>query len=186
MHHCKTCESKIWKTRYALKSDYIKKRIANWRDQNPEAASQIAKGSKLRSRIEAINHYSNGSLVCACCGESDYRFLTIDHKNGGGIKDYPHYKKYGGLALWLRARGYPPGYQILCWNCNCAKGVYGVCPHKMPPIMVPSLRMHKSKYGDGICTHCGKHGDFYPSRPRTCKKCVLWYKHTRLNKLKTI
>ena len=186
MHHCRKCDAEIFKRRYALKSDQIKKRLADWRAENPEASRQIAKGHKLRARIEALNHYGNGSPKCICCGELDYRFLTIDHINGGAPADRPHFKKYGGLALWLRARGYPPGYQILCWNCNCAKGIYGICPHKSPPLLVPRLRMHQSKYPDGVCTHCGKPGEFYVSRPRTCKKCVLWYKRNRRSKIRNL
>ena len=32
-------------------------------------------------KAEAIEHYGK---VCACCGESTYEFLCIDHINGGG------------------------------------------------------------------------------------------------------
>jgi hypothetical protein len=30
----------------------------------------------------------------------------------------------------LKADGYPPGIQVLCYNCNMAGGFYGVCPHR--------------------------------------------------------
>lgn len=28
--------------------------------------------------------------------------------------------------------GFPDTYRLLCWNCNCAIGIYGECPHKNP------------------------------------------------------
>ena len=30
---------------------------------------------------------------------------------------------------WLKNHNYPEGFQVLCYNCNLPKGVYGVCPH---------------------------------------------------------
>lgn len=27
--------------------------------------------------------------------------------------------------------GWPPGYQVLCHNCNVAKRILGTCPHQM-------------------------------------------------------
>ncbi len=38
----------------------------------------------------------------------------------------------GGSVLysWLKKQGYPPGFQVLCHNCNLAKGYYGACPHQ--------------------------------------------------------
>ena len=35
----------------------------------------------------------------------------------------------GDMYQWLKANSYPDGFQILCFNCNCAKGAYGECPH---------------------------------------------------------
>lgn len=31
---------------------------------------------------------------------------------------------------WLEDNDYPPGFQTLCHNCNHAKHVLGVCPHR--------------------------------------------------------
>lgn len=31
---------------------------------------------------------------------------------------------------WLRRKNYPGGFQVLCHNCNAAKGHLGYCPHK--------------------------------------------------------
>lgn len=64
---------------------------------------------------------------CACCGEVGRMFLTLDHVQGRSPGD-----RRTGNNAWLAAKreGWPKAkYQILCYNCNCAKGVYGVCPH---------------------------------------------------------
>jgi hypothetical protein len=30
----------------------------------------------------------------------------------------------------MRDQGYPPGFRVLCHNCNMAIGLFGVCPHE--------------------------------------------------------
>lgn len=91
------------------------------------------RNTKSRNELkrQAISHYSKGQMKCACCNESGLGFLTIDHENGGGNK---HRKALGRAASqfyrWLRTNGYPAGYQVLCFNCNIARGLFGVCPHK--------------------------------------------------------
>jgi len=66
--------------------------------------------------------------ACSCCGEDQYEFLAMDHVDGGGTK---HIKSLTiSLAEYLYKNNYPPGFQVLCHNCNLAKGFYGNCPHK--------------------------------------------------------
>ena len=75
-----------------------------------------------------IVHYSKGVPQCSCCGELIYEFLTIDHVHNDG-KD--HRKKIGhNLYDWLIKNNFPDGFQVLCMNCNWAKGKYGLCPHQ--------------------------------------------------------
>ena len=86
----------------------------------------------LEWRMQILRHYTNGNLECACCGETHPEFLSIDHIEGGGRKQRAEIKKQGSLAfyIWLRNQRFPPGYQVLCHNCNQAKGFYGICPHQ--------------------------------------------------------
>lgn len=89
-----------------------------------------------RSRLEM---YENLGDHCACCGESHPKFLTFDHVQNDGAA---HRKKLAGnrksgVSTWLevireaRRNGWPKDkYQVLCYNCNCAKGHWGECPHK--------------------------------------------------------
>lgn len=94
------------------------------------AYNEASRKSRAKYRLIVMKHYSP-ELVCACCGESEYEFLTIDHVNGGGIK---HRKEMGGGSgvdwhKWLKRNNFPDGFQILCMNCNLAKGKLGECPH---------------------------------------------------------
>lgn len=89
------------------------------------------KASRLSIRLAVLKAYAGGTPVCACCAEQRIEFLAIDHIEGGGKKERDA-TRTGGLGFYrlLRAKGFPPGYQVLCHNCNLAKGFYGRCPHQ--------------------------------------------------------
>lgn len=73
---------------------------------------------------------------CACCGERDIAFLTLDHVNRDGAK---HRKGLGlgagrssTLEVYrdIKRRGWPKdSYRILCMNCNWATRSGAPCPH---------------------------------------------------------
>lgn len=74
----------------------------------------------LSVKIKIIEGYGG---KCACCDESSIEFLTIDHINNDN-------KSGGKLYRWLIKNNFPKeNYQILCYNCNYAKGFFGYCPH---------------------------------------------------------
>lgn len=79
-----------------------------------------------RYKRECFDAY--GGATCRCCGEHRMEMLSIDHIHGGGCQ---HRKQKGvsALYLWLRRNNYPSGFQVLCMNCNFAKGKFGECPH---------------------------------------------------------
>lgn len=89
---------------------------------------EIQRQYRIRIRLEVLRHYAcSEEPFCACCGESNYEFLSIDHMGGGGTK---HRQKVGPVMfLWLRRNNYPKGFRVLCHNCNSALGYYGYCPH---------------------------------------------------------
>ena len=80
-------------------------------------------------RLEVLLHYSGGSIKCACCGETRYEFMSLDHINNDGAE---HRRVVGptGVLQDLKKRGFPPGYQVLCHNCNIARQHFGCCPHQ--------------------------------------------------------
>lgn len=85
-----------------------------------------------KRRKQALNAYGH---KCACCGESQYDFLTFDHingrpeehrrqgNNGSGFAGHP-------LVMWIIENNYPSSIQVLCYNCNCGKRTNKECPHK--------------------------------------------------------
>jgi len=81
-----------------------------------------------------IEHYGN---KCACCGETEFRFLSVDHIKGGGSKHIQEITKSGhNFYSWIFKNNFPKGFQILCHNCNRAKGNSGkqFCPVHHPEL----------------------------------------------------
>jgi hypothetical protein len=101
--------------------------------RNPEHFKRKASETRLKVKMDALNHYGNGNPVCVCCGTPHPIFLNIDHIDGGGTNHLIQLKLKGGTQFyqWLIRQGYPGGYQILCFNCNFAKYLLGVCPHQL-------------------------------------------------------
>lgn len=79
-------------------------------------------------KLEVFSYYSNGKPKCACCGIYEIKFLSIDHIHDDGAE---HRKKVpmSQLYRWLKRNNWPNGFQVLCMNCNFAKGHFGKCPH---------------------------------------------------------
>ena len=121
-NQCKACRSAYGKTRIKQGLSYNRAANKRW---------------ALKLRKDVLTHYSHGMLQCACCGETHIEFLALDHTNGGGNKHKVALSagktyRISGTAIyqWIRRNKYPEGFQVLCHNCNMAKGLYGQCPHK--------------------------------------------------------
>lgn len=105
----------------------VKRRIAAQirRKEHPGEVRRAVRESHERLKISVLAHYNNGIVRCFRCGESRLACLSIDHIKGGGAK---HRKELGvksgfNFYYWLRAHGYPEGYQTLCMNCQFIKRV---------------------------------------------------------------
>jgi hypothetical protein len=97
----------------------------NYRKVHRSSLNQKKLAAARNAKLEGIVAYGG---KCACCGESRIEFLTLDHVDGRADEPY----RITGQKAWarLKARGWPKDkYQLLCFNCNCAKGIYGHCPH---------------------------------------------------------
>ncbi len=103
---------------------------------DPLKHSERGKRSLANLRREVIFHYGG---KCACCGETQFEFLTMDHVNGeGSIQRTRTGKDPSGSRLYryLKRNGFPEGYRVLCANCNMAMSIHGQCPHgTLPPQM---------------------------------------------------
>ena len=97
-----------------------------------KAESEKTKRNQDRCRDQVFAAY--GGYKCRCCGETEQMFLSIDHVHNNGAEERKAglYKGSGtGFYLWLRKSGFPPGYQVLCMNCQIGKHKNGgVCPHQ--------------------------------------------------------
>ena len=82
----------------------------------------------LRTKYKVMRAYGG---KCVCCGESTLSFLTIDHPNNDGVKDRLAHGVGSTFYRWLKKGGYPEGYRVLCFNCNCGRQINGgECPHE--------------------------------------------------------
>lgn len=104
----------------------------SWRKKNWEKYAKQRKDRHQALKIEVFNAY--GGAKCKCCGEEHIEFLSIDHMNNDGGK---HRKQLFGtnsvgsqFYSWLKKNNFPKGFQVLCMNCNFAKGHFGCCPHE--------------------------------------------------------
>jgi hypothetical protein len=121
---------------YQKNRDKLKKKaLANYyaNKSNPEyiRKRRIRDNKESREiRKICLIHYSENPPKCSCCGETIFDFLTIDHIKGNGTL---HREKVGRgtqFFYWLKRNNFPEGYKVLCYNCNCAKGHLGFCPHE--------------------------------------------------------
>jgi hypothetical protein len=88
-------------------------------------------GRRRRQAIRAEVQFAYGS-ACVCCGETTVEFLTIDHIHDDGAEERREKKLFSEkFYRYLKREGYPKDrYQLLCMNCNFAKGKFGTCPHQ--------------------------------------------------------
>jgi len=114
--------------RYEFKGAEIREKLRLKYAEDPDKFIDRSISYQKKLRIETLAAY--GGARCVCCGETQYEFLTLDHKNGGGNA---HRQRAGGVYYVfreLKRNGWPPGYRVLCWNCNAANAYHGICPHQ--------------------------------------------------------
>lgn len=117
--------------------------VGSWACRN--CCDRLAVNSQ-ELRCTVILHYSPESR-CACCGQQDIRFLTIDHMDDDGETWRSAHGASGAtLYRWIIDNGFPKNLQILCFSCNSGRYLNGgVCPHKDDnfPVMaaVPEERL---------------------------------------------
>lgn len=121
---------KQYRKNYYLKNkDILREKIYEWRKKNPDKVKSYLKKCQAKYKLLALTYYGGKPPMCNCCKEDIYEFLSIDHINGGGKKHRDKIKRHQ-LYDWLVNNNFPDGFQVLCFNCNFAKGHFGECPHK--------------------------------------------------------
>jgi hypothetical protein len=136
-----------------------RRRMQEWREANRERAREHArewrnrklakatpeeearirqaerdKTNRNNARTRDAVFAAYGGYICVCCGETEPKFLSIDHINNDGAEE----RRSGAYAssgsafyTWLRKNAFPAGYQVLCMNCQVGKHRNGgICPHQ--------------------------------------------------------
>jgi hypothetical protein len=125
-HYCRDCRNLIARER--LHSNLAKGLCGCGRVLASKSKCQHCltadKVYRIFCRKAVLKHYGT---VCFCCGEWREEFLTVDHIFGGGSKHKRERKR--DIYIWLVKHNFPPEYRTACFNCNCAMGRCGYCPH---------------------------------------------------------
>jgi hypothetical protein len=162
--YCKEC-SKARRREWMAENKEMR---SIYHDRYKDSEIEAKKGSNWRLRIEFLREYGN---ECACCGEFLPEFLSVDHINNDGEKHRQtlspnDYRGGNGRDVIrdLKRRGWPKeDYQILCYNCNFAKGWYGECPHERIKADIISGNIGESGNGEDPISQ-----EFGPSKPLLC------------------
>lgn len=125
---------KAWKREYYRqnKDSILAKQHEYYRAHRDEIIAQRApknaenrRRHSLKWKTAFLDMYGH---ECACCGEIIFEFLTLEHLQG---RSGPDGHMLGAQSYKNAVKEYRPDlYQVLCMNCNFAKGRYGVCPHQ--------------------------------------------------------
>ena len=148
-------ERKISKSRRKAKNKACKqtpeyKAKQKERQLTPEWKAK-RKNTRDDIRLKILQTYSkrlskSNIPCCNCCGQNSHMdFLAIDHIAGIKQMDsepelvklgYSSKLEYMGLLKFIIENNFPKGFQILCTNCNVAKGMKknnNECPMKNKP-----------------------------------------------------
>ena len=99
-------------------------------------AQQARYRAKYRDRVREKAKATRRTVIdmyggkCACCGETEYVFLALDHIHGGGRQ----HRSVKGSKIHFELLRTPLRldlYRVLCHNCNYAMyATKGACPHR--------------------------------------------------------
>lgn len=142
--------------RYYLRhAEEIKKKTGQYAKNNRKWHNARCTKAKNKLKAEVLTHYAGGELKCKKCPEADLGVLTIDHINGDGADHrrelFGHNLKGGGYKfwLWLKKKGYPEGFQTLCFNCQFRKRAI-----ELKPDNPTHLQLVRAKYARSIKVEC--------------------------------
>jgi len=107
----------------ASHKEELKMAAKDYYQRTKEHQNAYGKQRRKKIREQVLGHYGN---KCAYCGETEYRFLAIDHINNDGAaqRKVLGQAKCSGFYEWIIDNNYPKDLQVLCHNCNFAKDKY--------------------------------------------------------------
>ena len=142
-------DTMIKQKQYRNRSDVKEKHKA--RTQTTEYKVKKNTNERIKNnkeRLDVLKYYSlelsmSDIPCCKCCGENFHvDFLALDHIAGRRTmnseqklldKGYSSKLRGKGLNSWIIKNDFPEGFQVLCTNCNFAKGMKknkNLCPHE--------------------------------------------------------
>src|SRR6267142_1842586 len=128
----KAITGKAWKeankergviTRRAWRETHVKERAIAakaWYKTNKDRVLEYMRNKRIAAKREAMEAY--GGCKCRRCGIKDIDVLCIDHIKDNG-KAHRITMNASKLYGWLKKHGFPPGFQVLCANCNLKKEI---------------------------------------------------------------
>jgi hypothetical protein len=116
-----------------------KKRSRKYVEDNYEIVRKKSRAylQKKYAITKAAVFSAYGGYVCACCGETERAFLSLDHINNDGAefrRMIAGKRTAAGQTTyrWLERHNFPEGFQVLCMNCQHGKRMCGgICPHQV-------------------------------------------------------
>lgn len=108
--------------------EYYLKHRKPWNERNRDRMRANDRRYRLRVRYALLKMYGE---VCACCGEANKDFLSVDHINGDGTAHRRNFKGVSNSMYRALLKEKRDDIQILCFNCNLGRERNGgICPHK--------------------------------------------------------
>jgi len=110
-------------------TDYTRPRSKAYYAANKDVVSLKNKSKLLSYKTQVIEAYGG---QCICCGETEPKFLSIDHIYNDGAKSRAIEGKGSMVYVYLIKNNFPKDrHQLMCMNCNFGKQMNGgVCPHQ--------------------------------------------------------
>jgi hypothetical protein len=125
--YCKPCDREYkrnnWKVYYGKKENVTRIRAY---------AKEYHKKWYPKVKQDVLDMFGG---KCACCGETEPGFLSIDHVFNDGAEERRN-GRGGGYVIGRRIINKALDkirYQLLCYNCNMGKQFSGkgICPHQL-------------------------------------------------------
>ena len=135
---CIACTAKYHSKYFADDKERFNTTARQKRIEQPDLVrareNEWAKKTRINARTKVYEAYGN---KCACCGETEPLFLTLDHVNNDGHIERKAFSQ-GNLYGRVIREEFPDRFQLLCWNCNQGKRRNnGVCPHQEGSTAIP-------------------------------------------------
>jgi len=135
---CVDCEKEWFREHYQknLEANRLASKASAKRFREKDRVAYNARNCRYkalyRERDRRLIYEAYGNK-CACCGEKNPGFFTVDHVNNDGHSDRKSGAYTNGSQFYrhIVAKNFPKNYQLLCFNCNLGKARNGgICPHQ--------------------------------------------------------